>query len=161
MVDEDEELHDEEEDDDYEGLTPAFYFVDDIFVKIANKEKKKGTQSLTEEQLALLTVWHVFGIVENGALFYFFEHRLNVNEVVRAYETVGMPERAVILKQAVAVFPNSKPPEDLDELSDVMAEHEETLNSLSTKFVRGEKKVVAILGDYIRKNEAAFKEFMK
>jgi hypothetical protein len=42
-----------------------------------------------------------------------------------------------------------------------MAEHEETLNSLSTKFVRGEKKVVAILGDYIRKNEAAFKEFMK
>ena len=27
----------EEEDDDSEGLTPAFYFVDDIFVKIAEQ----------------------------------------------------------------------------------------------------------------------------
>ena len=161
MVDEDEELHDEEEDDDYEGLTPAFYFVDDIFVKIANKEKKKGKQSLTEEQWALLTVWHVFGIVENGALFYFFEHRFDVNEVARAFETVGNPERALILKQAVALFPNSKPPEDFDELLESMADHEEALTALSTKFVRGQKDVVAMLGDYIRNHEAAFKEFMK
>jgi hypothetical protein len=161
MVDEEEELDEEDDDDDYEGLTPAFYFVDDIFVKIANKEKKKGKQSLTEEQLALLTAWHVFGLVENGALFYFFEHRLDVNEVARAYETVGMPERAVILKQAVALFPNSKPPEDFDELLNLMADHEEALTSLSTRFVRGQKNVVAMLGDYIRKHEAAFKEFMK
>ena len=39
MVDEEEEL-DEEEDDDNEGLTPAFYFVNDIFVKLANKKKR-------------------------------------------------------------------------------------------------------------------------
>jgi hypothetical protein len=159
MVDEDEE-HDEEEDDDSEGLTPAFYFVNDIAVKIAEKHDKKGKQSLREEQLALITVWQVTGIVENGALSYFFEHRFDVNEVVRAYETVGMPEPAVILKQAVAVFPNSKPPGDFDGLVDFMEEHEDTFNSLSTKFLRAQKNMVAILGDYIRKNEAAFKEFM-
>jgi hypothetical protein len=78
MVDEQEELN-EEEDDDNEGLSPAFYFVNDIFVNLANKEEKKGTQSLSEEQLAPLTVWHVSGIVENGALFSFFESRFDIN----------------------------------------------------------------------------------
>lgn len=156
MVDEEEEL----DDDDYEGLTPAFDFVDKIFVKIAEKEKKKGTQSLTEEQLVLLTVWHVSGIVENGALFSFFERRFDVNEVVRAYEAVGMPEPTKILKKAVAVFPNSTPPADFDELVEFMEQNEDTFNSLSTKFLRAEKNINSILGDYIRNNEAAFKEFM-
>jgi hypothetical protein len=159
MVDDDEE-DDEEEDDDSEGLTPAFYFVNDIVVKIAEKEEKKSRQSLREEQLALLTVWHVSGIVENGALFYFFEHRFDVNEVVRAYEAVGLPEPAVVLKKAVAVLPNSAPPPNFEKLVDFMEEHNETFNSLSTKFLRAEKNMIAILGDYIRKNEAAFKEFM-
>ena len=149
---------DKEEDDNYE-LTPAFYFVNDIFIKIAEKEKKKGTQSLTEEQLALLTVWHVSGIVENGALFSFFERKFDVNEVVRAYETVGLPEPPVVLKKAVAVFPNSTPPPDRDELLDFMEEREDVFNKLSTQFLRAEKKLNAVLGDYIRKNEAAFKEF--
>jgi hypothetical protein len=80
--------------------------------------------------------------------------------VIRAYESVGLPEPAVILKKAVAVFPNSMPPGDFDELVDFMEEHEDTFNSLSTKFLRAEKNMIAILGDYIRKNEAAFKEFM-
>ena len=158
MADEEEEL--DEEDDDYEGLTPAFYFVDNIVVKLAQKEERKGTQSLTEEQLAVLTVWHVSGIVENGALFYFFEHKFDVNEVIRAYETVGLPENAALLKKAVAVFPNSTPPPDFDERVDFMEEHEDTFNSLSTKFLSAEKNMNAILGDYIRNNEAAFKEFM-
>jgi hypothetical protein len=158
MVDEDEEV--DEDDDNHEGLTPAFYFVDNIVVKIAKKEEKKGTQSLRDEQLAVLTVWHVSGLVENGALFYFFEHRFDVNQVIRAYETVGLPENAAVLKKAVAVFPNSTPPGDFDELVDFMEEHEDTFNSLSTKFLRAEKNMNAILGDYIRKNEAAFKEFM-
>lgn len=154
MVDED------EDDDDYEGLTPAFYFVDNIFVKIAEKEKNKGTQSLTEEQLALLTVWHVSGLVENGSLSYFFEHRLDIDEVIRAYEAVGMSEPSMILRQALAVFPNSRPPRDFDQLVDFMEEHEDTFNSLSMKFLRAKKNMNAILGDYIRKNEVAFKEFM-
>ncbi len=157
MVDKEEE---EEEDDDYYELTPAFYFVNDIFVKIAEKEKKKGTQALTEEQLALLTVWHVSGIVENGALFSFFERKFDVNEVVRAYETVGLPEPPVLLKKAVAVFPNSTPPPDRDELLDFMEDREDVFNKLSTQFLRAAKNMNAILGDYIRKNEAAFKEFM-
>lgn len=159
MVDEAEE-DDEEEDDDSEGLTPAFYFVNDIVVKIAEKEEKKGTQSLREEQLALLTVWQVSGIVENGALFYFFEHRFDVNDVIRAYETVGLPEPAVILKKAVAVFPNSTPPRDPDKLLDFMEEHEEVFEKLSTQFLRAEKNMKAILGSYIQNNEPAFKEFM-
>lgn len=158
MADEEEVV--DEEDDEHEGLTPAFYFVDNIVVKLAKKEEKKGTQSLTEEQLALLTVWHVSGIVENGALFYFFEHRFDVEKVIRAYETVGLPEAGVILKNAVAVFPNSTPPGELDQLLDFMEEHEEIFNSLSTKFLRAEKNMNAILGDYIRNNKAAFKEFM-
>ena len=164
MVDEDEEEDDkedeEDEDDvDYE-LTPEFYFVNDIFVKIADKEKKKGTRSLTEEQQALLTVWHVSGIVENGALFSFFERKFDVNEVVRAYESVGLPEPAVILKKAVAVFPNSTTPRDPDKLLDFMEEHEEVFEKLSTQFLRAEKNMKAILGSYIQNNEPAFKEFM-
>ena len=57
MVDEEELDEEDDDNDDYEGLTPALYFVDDVFVKIANKEKQKGKQSLTAEQSALLTVW--------------------------------------------------------------------------------------------------------
>lgn len=157
MVNKEEEWDDDDDDD---VLTPEFYFVNDIFVKIANKEEKKGTRSLTEEQLALLTVWHVSGIVENGALFSFFERRFDVKEVVRAYESVGLPEPARVLKKAVAVFPKSTPPSDPDELLDFMEEHEEEFEKLSTQFLRAEKNMNAVLGSYIKKNESAFKEFM-
>jgi uncharacterized protein DUF4375 len=160
MVDQ-QEFDEEDDDDNYEGLTPAFYFVNDVAVKIAEKHDKNGKQSLRKEQLALMRVWQVSGIVENGALAYFFEHRFDVNEVIRAYETVGMPEPAAILKKAVAVFPNSTPPADFEKLIDFMYEHDDTFNSLSTKFLRAGKSMVAILGDYIRNHEAAFKEFMK
>ena len=154
---------DEDDDDDYDGiseLTPEFEFVDDIFVKIAEKEKKKGTRSLTEEQQALGTVWHVAGIVENGGLFSFFEHKFDVNEVIRAYEKVGLPEPGVVLKKAVAEFPNSTPPRNPDKLLDFMEEHEDVFESLSRQFLRAEKDMNSVLVSYIQNHETAFKEFM-
>jgi hypothetical protein len=153
-----------DEDEDYDGigeLTPDFEFVDNIFVKIANKEKKKGSQSLTDEQQVLATVWQVAGIVENSGLFSFFELRFDVDDVIRAYETVGLREPAAVLKRAIAEFPNSMPPPNSTKLMDFMEEHEDVFDSLSNQFLRAEKNLDKVLVSYIQQHETAFKEFME
>ena len=72
-------------------------------------------------------------------LFSFFDHKFNVNEVVRAYETVGLPEAALVLKKADAEFPNAMRSRNPDRLRDFREEHEEGFESLSRQFFRAEK----------------------
>ena len=59
--------------------------------------------------------------------------------MVRAYETVGLPEAALVLKKADAEFPNAMRSRNPDRLRDFREEHEEGFESLSRQFFRAEK----------------------
>src|SRR5688500_15980501 len=56
------------------GLSPEFELVDDIVVKMAAKEEKHGSASLSNEQQIVGTIWQVSGIVSNGGIQYLLEH---------------------------------------------------------------------------------------
>ena len=155
-----EDPEDYDEDDGIAEINPDFTFVDDIFVRIAKKEEEKGAKSLTNEQQVLGTVWHVAGIVENGGLSSFLERKFDVEEAARAYEAVGMPKSAAILRQTLTIFPYSRRPASSKKLLQFIDEHEEFLESLSKKFLHREKNLEKALISYIEDHPAAFKEFM-
>ena len=46
-----------------------FEFIDEIFLDIAKKEEKLGEEALSEPEMVVGTIWHVYGIVGNGGLF--------------------------------------------------------------------------------------------
>jgi hypothetical protein len=73
-----------------------FTLIDDIFIKIAEKEKR-GTESLSEEQQILGTLWHVYGIIGNGVIVFSAAY-FRCRRSSATYETVGMPESAAILR---------------------------------------------------------------
>ena len=157
-------MKDTDDTDDYTAIaeiTPDFTFVDDIFIRIARKEREKGTKALTDEQQVLLTVWHVAGIVESGGLPSFLERKFDVEKVARAYEGVGMPKSAAILRKTLTIFPNARRSANSQKVLQFIDEHEEFLKSLSSQFLRREKNLEAVLISYIQDHHAAFQEFME
>ena len=142
-------------------MSPDFELIDRIFIKIAEKEKKLGTESLSEEQQVLGTVWHVSGIVENGGLAYVLEHTFDIEEVARAHEAIGMPESATLLRKAIAKFPNSRRPADFKKFAVFIDRHGDFFDDLSTEFLEiQEDKLEKLLVAYIEQHPDAFKEFM-
>ena len=142
-------------------MSPDFELIDCIFIKIAEKEQKLGTEALSEEQQVVGTVWHVSGIVENGGVSYFLEHTFPVEEVALAFEAIRIPELAAILRKAIAKFPNSRRPADFKKFTAFMNQHQEFFDDLGTQFLEiQEDKLEKMLVAYIKQHEDAFKEFM-
>jgi len=138
-----------------------FELIDGIFVKIAAKEEKLGTKSLSDEQQILGTVWQVYGIVSNGGIPYFLEHiSLDVERVAGYYEAVGMSESAALLRKAIAKFPNSKRPRDFKKFLAYMDRHEDFFDDLSNEFWATQKNIEKVLVAYIEQHPEAFREFM-
>ena len=133
-----------------------FWLIDETFLRIAEKEKKEGTRALSDPERVVGTIWHVYGIIGNGGLPYFFEFTFDVEEVARAYETLGMRKSASILRKAISKFPNSRRPKDFTKCMDFIAEHEEYFMSLSTKFWETQNDIEEILASYIKKHSDAF-----
>jgi hypothetical protein len=132
-------------------------FIDEIFLDIAKKEGEFGEEALSEPEMVVGTIWHVYGIVGNGGLCYFFEHTFIVEEVARAYEVIGMPEVASILRKAIAKFPNGRTPPGFERCMKFLDEHEEFFEALSNEFWKTqERHVEEKLAAYIRKHPETF-----
>ena len=135
-------------------------FINEIFLDIAKKEEKFGEEALSEPEMVVGTIWHVYGIVGNGGLFYFFEHTFDVEEVAKAYEVIGMPEAASILRKAVAKFPNGRTPPSFDRCMKFLDEHEEFFEALSNEFWKTqERHLEKKLAAYIRKLPETFGQY--
>jgi hypothetical protein len=145
------------------GLPPDFELVDDIAVKIAAKEEKHGSASLSDEQRIVSTIWMVYGIVGNGAIQYLLEHiAIDIEQAARCYEAVDMPESAELLRKAIAKFPNGKRPADFQKFLAYIERHEDFFDELSNEFWETqEDKVEKVLAGYIKQHPDAFKEFRK
>jgi hypothetical protein len=139
-----------------------FELIDEVFCAIAKKQAKLGEEALSEPEKVVGTVWQVSGIVENGGLFYFFEHTYDVEEVAQRYEVIGIPMAASILRKAIAKFPNSRTPPNFKACMKFLDEHEEFFESLSTEFWETqEKDLEKKLAKYIRQHPEAFADFFK
>ena len=143
------------------GFSPDFKLVDDIVVKIAAKEEKLGSASLSNEQQIVGTVWQVYGIVSNGGTQYLLEHiAIDIEQVAGYYEAVDMRESAALLRKAIAKFPNGKRPADFKKFLAYIERHEDFFDELSNEFWATQDKVEKVLASYIKQHPDAFKEFV-
>jgi hypothetical protein len=142
------------------NVSDNFWLVDQVFDGIAEKMKNETGQRHGPERVVYL-IWHAWGIIENGGLFYFFEHDFDIEEVARAYESIGLAEAAFILRTAIAKFPNSRRPADFQKCVEFLDEHEYFFESLSTTFWNTQEGLEDILASYIKKHPEAFSEYVK
>lgn len=144
------------------GFSPDFELVDGIVVKIAAKEEKHGSLSLTNEQQIVGTIWQVSGIVSNGGIHYLLEHiAIDIEQVAGYYEAVDMHESAALLRKAISKFPNGKRPADFKKFLAYMERHEDFFDELSNEFWATQDKIEKVLVAYIKQHPDVFKEFMK
>ena len=138
------------------NVSANFWLIDETFARIVEKEKKKGARALSDPERVVGLIWHVYGIIGNGGLPYFFEFTFNVEEVALAYEALGMKKSASILRKAIAKFPNARRPADFKKFIEFINEHEVFFNSLSTRFWETQADIEEVLASYIRKHSDAF-----
>lgn len=138
------------------NLSDNFKLIDETFLRIAEKENKQGTRALSDPEKVVGAIWHVYGIIGNGGIPYFFEFTFDVEEVAKAYEKLGMRKSASILRKAISKFPNSRRPKDFKECMEFIDEHEEYFMTLSTRFWETQNKIEEILASYIKKQPEAF-----
>ena len=74
---------------------------------------------ISEEERVVLLVWHVSGIVGNGGFRYLFEGSILGDPyfvlTVEAFQKTGCEKASEALKKTLAIFPHSRPPQDINE----------------------------------------------
>lgn len=132
--------------DDFEKL-------EELFIRLADKEERKGTKSLTKEQQVVLLVWHASGIIGNGGFQYLYEQSLNPELVAEAYEAIKCNACADILRKTTSVFPDGRPHEDWDARIDFIANHRNVFEKLDNAFWDADEEMVPRLADYVKKHQ--------
>jgi hypothetical protein len=143
------------------NASEEYWLISDVDNAVIKKFEKGGDQALSEPERVVATICKVLAIIENGGLAYFFEHTFDVEKVAKAYEVIGIPRAASILRKAIAKFPNSQRPESFQECMRFLDEHEEFFESLSKDFLESQKDWEKKLASYIKRHPEVFSEFIK
>ena len=92
-----------------------FALCDRLFVRICEARGNGADASaLPDEERTVYLVWGSLGVIGNGGFRYLFETEVRGDPDYRltrhAFETIGCPEAAEAFSQALASFPNGRPP---------------------------------------------------
>lgn len=129
-----------------------FDFLDDAFSRVVDKKEKQGLSSLSETERVLLFVWHASGIIGNGGFRYFIEGDNDAGAVADAYGRIGLVKSSEIIRLALSLFPDDRPPKDDAERVKCIEVHEEALRKLSEAFWEEDKAMECSLAKYVRKH---------
>lgn len=112
---------------------------------------------LTKEEQAVLLPYHALGIIENGGFNYLFEGDFagdpHFHRTAEAFETIGADDAAAAFRMALALFPDSKPPIDIDERLRIYRRGTgERRHEIDVQFWDAGKGVTSKLAAFIRAN---------
>jgi hypothetical protein len=127
---------------------------------VCDRYAKDGKECLTEPQLAYLTLSWLDADVNNGGFTqYFFNSSGELAQhAVRAATTVGAPQLAGIIGEAVALFDVDGPSPDRDQRMDQLSGIDlEALDKLSEAYYKCPEKLGEILPLFVSRNPKAFK----
>ncbi|WP_289032100.1 DMP19 family protein [uncultured Paraglaciecola sp.] len=119
-----------------DSLDVVFEFVEPVIEKL----EKSGSDSLSELETTILSVWLLEADVNNGGFNQYFWNSSGdfANQVVSSLHKIGAEDAAYIVKAALANFPNSIPPRNRDERQNILETLEDSgtlkLDSLDTEF---------------------------
>jgi Domain of unknown function (DUF4375) len=92
-----------------------FEIIDATFCALADREEKRGSQSISDIERVVLLVWHASGIIGNGGFLYFFECGLPLSATASAYSRIGVEQAVSIFQRVHGLFPAKQIPDDYDE----------------------------------------------
>ncbi|MBM4069077.1 MAG: DUF4375 domain-containing protein [Planctomycetes bacterium] len=116
---------------------------------------------LTRVEQAFLLPYHALGIIENGGFNYLFEGDFAGDTyfhlTAAAFETIGADDAAAAFRKALALFPDSKPPIDIDERLRIYRQGTGRLrHEIDAQFWDAGKEVTSKLATYIRAHQDIF-----
>jgi hypothetical protein len=115
-----------------------------------------------EKDKPVILVWHASGIIGNGGFQYLFEGNFEGDPYFAmtsaAFKTIKASKCAESVEEALKLFPDCKPPQDINKrLKIYQAVPETKREGIDKKFFSESSEVKALLANYIRENRAEFK----
>ena len=109
----------------------------------------------------VLLVWYATGIIDNGGFQYLFEGKFKGDphflKTAAAFKAVKAKKCAKAAEEALKLFPNSKPPADLEKRLTIYQSHRLAKRlAIDDKFFSESSKIPKLLAKYIRANRKKF-----
>jgi Leucine-rich repeat (LRR) protein len=141
-----------------------FQLVDKLSARIAVKADGSDLAELnrlSREERVVFDIEGAIGIIGNGGFRYMFESDLaDFTGVADSYDVIGVPRAAKAIREALTVFPNSKPHADVEErlkyLYNTGRDVEEKLEKLSEEVWATNRESHRKLAAFVRANKDAF-----
>ncbi|MFV2057223.1 MAG: DUF4375 domain-containing protein [Thiohalomonadales bacterium] len=123
-------------------------------------------QKVPAEHRDVVAVITAQAIIDNGGFRYFFESHFNGDSdyqiFVNAYKNMGATESADAINQALMMFPNGVPPEELDQrqkyldsIFDQSDDNKKKIEEMEGKIL-GKVENYSRVANYIRQNKQLF-----
>ena len=127
-----------------------FHLVNGLFCRLVDKEALSGPDSLTAVEAFVVAIWHASGIIGNGGLQYFYEQDLDAEAVAAAYDQIGCPECAEVLRLSWSLFPEPLSLAGRDERVEFVENHRELFEPLDHRFWECDTQMPQRLAEYVR-----------
>jgi hypothetical protein len=140
-----------------------FELCDELFkLMIKHYGEDFDVSKCKEKDQPVILAWHAAGIIDNGGFQYLFEGNFKGDphfaKTEAAFKTIKASKCAEAVEEALKLFPDSKPPQDIDKrLKIYQAVPAAKRESIDVKFFSESKEMKTILAKYIRENRADFK----
>ncbi len=113
-----------------------------------------------ESDQPVLLVWHAAGIIDNGGFQYLFEGTFKGDpyfaRTAQAFKTIKAMKCAAAFDNALRLFPDSKPPTDIEKRLQVYQSVVQTeREAIDIDFFRESSRLKTLLAAYIRDHQDA------
>jgi len=148
-------------------MNEDFEFCNRVFCAIADVTGDRFDAEKEPPDCRVVTlVWHTSGLVGNGGFGYLFEGDLNGDPQFElteaAYRSIGAKQAYDAFRDAMSLFPDGVPPEDVNERMRIYESHPETeRDAIEARFFEAEDEVIKCLAAYIRRNRDAIDDFLR
>jgi len=145
-----------------------FKLCNGLFLRIYEHHGQEtiDVSEISAEERVVFLVWHASGIIDNGGFRYLFEGDFKGDPdfalTAEAFRATGCKEAAEAVLQTLAMFPNSRPPNDIGErLRYYLKRVKRWPTDLDSRFWDTQDDLRKSLGDYIRSHADAFRHLEK
>jgi hypothetical protein len=116
---------------------------------------------LREEERVVLLTYHAMGIIDNGGFNYLFEGSFEGDPyfalTAAAFGAIGCAQAADAFRKALALFPDSRPPKDIERRLQIYRQGSgEDRHAIDREFMTAHKAIKACLARYIESHREAF-----
>jgi hypothetical protein len=151
--------------DEILGKTDDFELCDSVFFAIADVVGNKIDAENEPEPCRTVTlVWHSGGLISNGGFHYLFEGDFNGDPgyqiTAASYRRIKADQAYEAFQDAFGLFPDNRPPTDIDERLEIIESHPEELDAVNSKFFSFLDDIPRLLAAFIRNHREEIRRIL-